>query len=136
MGETDFRARGGPPVRRHGPFDREQLRGVQQGIGGYLVDVHQSVEVRCRMNPAHRSAFVNVPVLANRTYCRIVAPVAVATRSAVGSEPSATAVKPKPVTATKSVSLAESWISPSTVPDARSKRCQYAEAPNAVEAAP
>src|SRR3990167_5922403 len=105
MRAPDFRARGGPPVRRHGPFDREQLRGVQQGIGGHLVDVHHRVLVRCRMKAAHRTASVNVPVEANRTYCRIVAPVAVATRSA----PLAVrAAKPSPVMAVKSVSLAES----------------------------
>ena len=46
---------------------------------------------------------MNVSVLANRTYCRIVAPVAVATRSA----PLAVrAVNASPVTATKSVLLA------------------------------
>src|SRR3990167_2680745 len=130
MRAPDFRARGGPPVRRHGPFDREQLRCAQQGVGGHLIDVHHSVLVRCRMNAAHRTASVNVSVLANRTYCRIVASAAVATRSA----PLAVrAVKASPVTATKSVSLAESCISPSTVPEATENTCQYAEAPNSVE---
>src|SRR3990167_4972873 len=129
MRAPDLRACSRPPVRRHWPLDREELPGVQQRVGGLLDHVH-SVLVMCRIKAAHRTASVNVSELANRTYLRIVAPVAVATRSA----PLAVrAVKASPVIATKSVSLAESCISPSTVREPSENTCQYAEAPNAVE---